>query len=144
MNVRAAALLLTAVALPAALLTAVPAASLPPGQAQVRGTGAQPDPLLPDTSASIGRYVLEHLDEFATTEFRSRLARRREFQRAGYAAVLHDLLAFDPAGALLSFLRVRLQLEYSLPHNTIYFHDVNGASWPLPEDWSFPADPWAD
>lgn len=144
MNHGAATLLLTAVALSAALLTAVPAAYAPAAQERYRGSDLLPDPVLPDTSAGIGQYVLEHLDELATPEFRSRKAERRTLQRAGYTAVLHDLLALDAAGALLSFIRTRLQLEYSLPHNTIYFRDVNGASWALPEDWTFPADPWAD
>jgi hypothetical protein len=123
MTARAAALLVVVVAFPA---------------------GPLQDPVLPDTSASITAHMRENIGEYATPEFRGRKALRREFQRAGYASVLHDLLAFDAAGALLAFVRCRLQLEYSLPHNTIYFRDDTGKLWALPEEWSFPADPWAD
>jgi hypothetical protein len=122
MTARAAALLFVVVTLP---------------------VGPLQDPVLPDTSSSIAKHIRENIDQYATPEFRGREELRREFQRAGYANVLHDLLAFDAPGALLSFIRSRLQIEYSLPHNTIYFHDVAGKLWALPEDWTFPADPWA-
>jgi hypothetical protein len=108
----------------------------------LRTSPAAPDPVFPDTTASIDEYVADHIDEFATPEFYRRLKARREFQRTGYLNVLHDVAAFDALGALLSFIRVRLQLEYSLPHNTISFRTGTGALWPLPEDWIFPADPW--
>ncbi len=100
------------------------------------------DPVIPDTGSSIDAYVAGHVDEFATPEYYRRLKARREFQRAGYLSVLHDVVALDGLGALLSFIRTRLQIEYSLPHNTIFFRTGTGALWPLPEDWNFPADPW--
>jgi hypothetical protein len=101
-----------------------------------------PDPLLPDTSAALGKYILGQIDRFATPEFRERKMERREFQKAGYTNILHDVLGLDPVGALLSFVRTRLQIGYALPHNTIYFRTLSGGIMPLPEDWSFPADPW--
>jgi hypothetical protein len=141
MTARAAAVLL------ACIVFLVPASDreLPlRSQSRYRPPDLLPDPVLPDTGASLGAYIHGHLDEFATPEFRERKKIRREFQRAGYANMLHDILSLDGLGALLSFIRTRLQIEYSLPHNTIYFPDVRGNLWPLPEDWTFPADPWAD
>ncbi len=102
------------------------------------------DPVLPDTTALIGKYIAEHIQEFATPEFHARKKIRREFQRTGYTNVLHDVLALDAVSALLSFIRTRLQIEYSLPNNTIFFRTDAGALMPLPEDWKFPADPWTD
>jgi len=152
MTLRAAALLVPVVALAAILLATGPEPPVAAAPVQDPGGGGSaepavplfPEPVLPDTSLSIDRYILAHLDAFETPELRARKAQRRKFQRAGYANVLHDVLALDAAGALLSFIRCRLQVEYSLPHNTIYFQDTNRTLWPLPEDWTFPADPWAD
>jgi hypothetical protein len=132
------------VALPAILLTTAPGPRRSAARAQESAAAQLPGPVLPDTSASIGTHIRANVDAYATPEFRFRKAVRREFQRAGYANVLHDILALDPPGALLSFIRTRLRIEYSLPHNTIHFRDDLGQSWPLPEDWTFPADPWAD
>lgn len=102
------------------------------------------DPVLPDTTVSIGEYIAEHIEEFATPEFNARKKIRREFQRTGYTNILHDVLVLDAVSALLSFIRTRLQIEYSLPNNTIYIRTDTGALMPLPEDWKFPADPWTD
>jgi hypothetical protein len=164
MTARTAALVLLVVALPATLATTVPdsrrnagGAEGPgrpdtsprvqdPGGGRVGEPGVPllPDPVLPDTSASLEAHIRANVKAYATPEYRARKTQRREFQRAGYAGVLHDILALDAAGALLSYIRTRLQIEYSLPHNTIYFRDDPGKSWALPEDWTFPADPWAD
>lgn len=142
MTTRAATLLFTlfALLLPAASGPSPPA----PHQERFRPPDLLPDPVLPDTGANLGKYIAEHIDEFATPEFYERKQNRRKFQRAGYTTILRDVLAFDAVGALFSFIRTRLQIEYALPHNTIYFRTVSGGIMPLPEDWTFPADPWTD
>lgn len=137
----AGVLLGAAVVVLAGAIIAVPPAGAG-AQVKYRGTELRSDPLHPDSSAPISAYILEHIDEVATPEFRRRKAERRGFQRAGYAHVLHDALSLDAAGALVAFFRMRLQLEYSLPQNTIYLRDDAGVLWPLPEDRAFPEDPW--
>jgi len=102
------------------------------------------DPVLPDTSASLPRYIATHIDEFATPEFYERKRERRKFQRDGYTDILQEVLGLDAVGALFSFIRTRLRIEYALLHNTIYYRTVNGGLMALPEDWTFPVDPWAD
>ncbi len=141
MTARTAAIFLAGV-----LLAALAFDPAPPVRSQLRHKSPDllPNPVLPDTSASIGKYIAEHIDEFATSEFYTRKKTRREFQRAGYVNILSDILALDAVSALLSFIRTRLQIEYSLPHHTIYFRTDTGALWPLPEEWEFPADPWMD
>ena len=141
MTARGATLLIAVVLVIAP--TPVPGPVLRP-QDRSRPPGMLPAPVLPDTAVSIDRYVRENVDLFETNEFRARKTVRRKFQRAGYANTLHDVLAFDAVGALLSFIRTRLQIEYSLPHNTIWFRTDAGVLMPLPEDWTFPADPWKD
>jgi hypothetical protein len=156
MKPRAAALIVAIVILgAAAAIVAIPATKGAPrvgsvalakeSPAQITDTAGSvlTDQVLPDTSASPGKYIAEHVDEFATPEYRKRKALRMEFQRTGYVNTLHDVLAFDALGALLSYIRARLQIEYSLPHNTIYFRDDLEKSWALPEDWTFPEDPWS-
>jgi len=128
------------------VIAAAPSGPSPraPYQERFRRPDLLSDPVLLDTSADLGTYIAAHIDEFATPEFYERKEARRQLQRAGYTTILHDVLALDPVGALFSFFRTRLQIEYSLPHNTIYFRTVSGGLIPLPEDWTFPADPWAD
>lgn len=67
---------------------------------------------------------------------------RRDLQRRGYANVLSSLLDGDGLSALLSFVRTKLQLEYSLDHYPIFYRTPKGELLVIPEDWSFPADPW--
>jgi hypothetical protein len=94
-------------------------------------------------------------------ELEARKERRRQLQQQGYAEVLHELLAGDGVSALMSWLRIMLQLEYSIPQRPLYVFvrppetrpDTSLAGRMLPppggpiplrlnEDRSFPADPW--
>lgn len=129
-----------------ALLLAAAFGAVPAPRFQLRHKPPDllPNPVLPDTAASLGKYIARHIDEFGTIEFYARRKTRREFQRTGYTNILHDVLALDALSALLSFIRTRLQIEYALPHNTIYFRTDTGALEALPEDWTFPADPWTE
>lgn len=86
---------------------------------------------------------------------------RRELQQKGYADVLRDVLDGDGLSGLLSAVRVKAQIEYSLPHHTLYvylrptavarrdstlpgFFTMGGGpiEFALYDDWTFPADPW--
>ncbi|HLB01375.1 MAG TPA: hypothetical protein VJO14_08315 [Bacteroidota bacterium] len=141
MTARAAAALIACIVF---LMPAFPPKPLVRCQERYRPPDLLPAPVLPDTAASLGKDISAHIDEFATPEYYDRKKTRREFQRTGYMNMLHDILALDAVSALLSFIRIRLQIEYSLPHYTIYFRTVTGGLMPLPEDWTFPEDPWTD
>ena len=86
---------------------------------------------------------------------------RREFQRRGYASILSATLERDGLGGLISWARTKIQLDFHLPHNTLYiFIPVTAppprdsllpgfttfgsrlVSLPLNEDFAFPEDPW--
>jgi hypothetical protein len=96
-------------------------------------------------------------------QLEERMATRRAFQQRAYADILRHTLESDGLGALIAYCRAELRLEFFLPSNTIYtfinisvperedrlpgrlFQYSSGPiAIPLPEDRSFPADPWSD
>jgi hypothetical protein len=101
------------------------------------------------------------LGTLTSPELEGRKARRTRLQREGYAEVLQGLLAGDDITALLSWIRTRTQLEYSIPSRQLYVfvyppaakRDTSLAARMLPQggepiaiplydDRSFPIDPW--
>jgi hypothetical protein len=95
-------------------------------------------------------------------QLEERKATRRLFQQRAYAEILEKTLASDGLGALIAYLRAQLRLEFFLPRNTLFtyirinaparrdnlpgklFQQETGPyAIPLPEDRSFPADPWS-
>jgi hypothetical protein len=97
----------------------------------------------------------------SSPEMERRKAMRRELQQKGYADVLRDVLDGDGLSGLLSAVRVKAQIEYSLPHHTLYvylspvpvarrdstlpgFFTMGGGpiEFALHDDWTYPADPW--
>lgn len=123
---------------------------------------AQPKPPDDDVRAdSLARAYREASRTFTTPELERRMAARRAVQRNGYCASLAGVLRRDAVDALFSYLRMRLQLEFSLPHDQLFAYvpsryvvealpgvpPVVGAPnamtvVPLSEDRSFPQDPW--
>jgi hypothetical protein len=90
-----------------------------------------------------------------------RRAGRLDLQRRGYVHTLSAAVRGNGLDALLAFIRTRLQLEFSLPHEplVIQFPLVEPDQIPrnsrgffslgqrtfsvaLSEDWTFPVDPW--
>ncbi len=111
-----------------------------------------------DSLAAAVRTAIAHM---TSPELEERKARRRALQQHGYASVLSQTLRSDGLWALVMYARVSLQLEYSLPRNTLYVYvpirqpaprDSTGGHFatfgggpiavPLREDRSFPEDPW--
>jgi hypothetical protein len=98
---------------------------------------------------------------FSTPKLEQRNAARLFIQRRGYVSVLEGVLRDDPIDAILCYIRMRLHLEFSLPHDVLVEYEpivrppkrsdgvpdffTYGDQWlavPLPEDWTFPDDPW--
>jgi hypothetical protein len=98
---------------------------------------------------------------FSTPKLEQRNAARLSLQRRGYVSVLEGVLRDDPVDAILCYIRMRLHLEFSLPHDMLVEYEpivrppkrhdgvpdffTYGDQWfsvPLPEDWTFPEDPW--
>ncbi len=96
-----------------------------------------------------------------TPELEQRKARRRLLQQNGYTSILSHTVRYDGLWALIEYSRVSLQLEYSLPRNTLFVYVPvrqppesrrEGSHFqtfrsgpmavPLIEDRSFPEDPW--
>jgi hypothetical protein len=84
------------------------------------------DPDKSDSTASVYRKASAVL---TTPESGRRLEERREMQRHGYASTLHDAIRYDGLSALIAYIRVKIQIEYSLDHTPIYYN----ASADLPD-----------
>ncbi len=96
-----------------------------------------------------------------TAELERRVAARKAVQRSGYCTTLAAVIRHNGLDALLSYIRMRLHLDFSLPHDQLFAYipsqykveptpgvpPVVGAPnamtvVPLYEDRSFPPDPW--
>lgn len=115
---------------------------------------------------SLARQLGHELSKVTTAEVERRKQTRREIQRKGYQNTLMEFLRGDTLGALLAFIKMNLQIEFSLPHNTIYIEqyfekmyfavpyvlkyedgtelvfDTKKVKLAVKEDWAFPNDPW--
>jgi hypothetical protein len=96
---------------------------------------------------SLARIFSQRLAKISTPAYEQRRRLQREFQQRGYANVLMDVITLDGLSALASYVKTKLQIEYSLLHTTLfaYFsvpHTGKQVAIPLPEEWSFPEDPW--
>lgn len=104
----------------------------------------------------------EAVRRLRTPEFERRVIARRRMQQRHYAEVLYEMALGDAPGAMLTTLRSRAQLKLQLPDNTLYVSipveqppaprsGLPGStgspsppmSIPLPEDRTFPVDPWS-
>ena len=90
-----------------------------------------------DSMPSQGRYIYEHIDKFACPEYYERREILRSYQRRGYADILSQFSHRDMLFAVINYVRMRLQIEYSLNHEPIYCTYAV-----LSLDWTFPDDPW--
>ena len=112
-------------------------------------------------SDSLAREFRVSLRRFKTVELAKRVAARRAIQRNGYCRILAGVIQHDALGALFSYIRMRLFLDFSLPQDQLVVcipsqyrvetipgvPPVVGAPnamtvVPLYEDRSFPPDPW--
>ena len=76
-----------------------------------------------------------------------RKSARQRLQRSSYAHVLNDVVRHDGIGALFSYLRMSIQLEFSLDHGFLFWIVPPNPELGVPgiafqEDLSFPSDPW--
>lgn len=98
------------------------------------------------TLDSLANVLSSTIATLTTPELEERKARRQEMQRREYAHVLHHARKSDAVSTLLAWLRMKLQLEFSLPSSTVYYYarTVRGGYMPFPltEDRSIPSDPW--
>jgi hypothetical protein len=116
-----------------------------------------------DTAKKGPQTFAEGVASLTSPALRERQALRRELQRRGYSNVLYDLARRDPLSALISYARVLLEVEWHIPHTTLYVYipvsypksreanlpPVTGApsppmAIPLQDDWAFPEDPWRE
>ncbi len=73
---------------------------------------------------------------------------RKEMQRSGYANVLMDIVGQNSFSALISFIKVKLLIEYSISHRpltiSVPIAGDKGGYWvfALSDDWIFPVNPW--
>jgi hypothetical protein len=102
-----------------------------------------------DSLQTITQYVLAHLDKMTPAGLMEQQQKRKTFQRKGYANMVYEILGRDGLGALFSFIRTRLHVEYSMAHKIYWIVPpmvtmgsvIPGV--PFPDVWSFPEDPWS-
>jgi len=68
---------------------------------------------------SLERTYLQELAHLSTPKLEERKHLLRSFQRKGYSSVLTEVLGGDGFTALTSYLRTRLQIEYSISHELV-------------------------
>jgi hypothetical protein len=130
-----------------------------PGTARARDQAAQsPEETRTD---SLARAYREAIRTFKTVELEQRMAARRAIQRSGYCHTLAGVIRRNGLDALLSYIRMRLHLEFFLPQDQLVvyypsqykvekipgvpgFASAPNATTVVPvfEDRTFPADPW--
>lgn len=107
-------------------------------------------------SASIATQNLDSLAAALNTKYaqvtspalEQRKSDRKNIQRKGYSNILCDELMNDGFGALLSFIKTKIHIEYSIPHRPLALYvpieRSGGKVWsiPLSDDWTFPINPW--
>ena len=110
--------------------------------------GIQPSTkTLVDSFETEERFMRTHPTGRYATQITGRNIARREIQRHGYSSTLLELLNQDAISALLSYFRMSAQVQFSLPHDILFWirrpdpeHGIEGI--PFVEDWAFPPDPW--
>ena len=95
-----------------------------------------------DSAITPYQYLIQNIDKFATPEYYQRKQALRSFQQRGYAEVLINTLEQDGLSALISYLKMVLQIEYSLNHAPVYYVTKAGELVELPIDYDVPEDPW--
>jgi hypothetical protein len=85
-----------------------------------------------DSLQSIDQLILQSIDKFATPEYYQRKNLLRSFQRRGYAGVLLPVCRQDGLSALIAYLKMKLQIDYSLNHAPIFFRTSMNGLIPLP------------
>jgi hypothetical protein len=118
---------------------------------------------------SLEREYRQALTHLSTPKLEERKRLLRSFQRRGYSSTLAEVIRNDGFTALASFLRTRLQIEYSIPHEPVMV-DISARQELPPDslsllprskptimlptrpnqsmrigldlDWTFPDDPW--
>jgi hypothetical protein len=107
---------------------------------------ATPSPLsasaIVDSMMSESDFIEQNIEKFATSAYRARISDLRFLQRRGYSEVLMELCARDGLGGLTEYVRMILQIEYSIDHTPIFFRTSANELKPLPMSWAFPEDPW--
>ena len=110
---------------------------------------------------SLARSYRDAVHSLKTPELEQRMEARRRIQKSGYCHTLAAVVGRDGLGALLSYIRMRLHLEFTLPNDQLYAYFPNpikeeripgvpgfttfGSPWivvPLEEDRTIPDDPW--
>jgi|WetSurMetagenome_2_1015567.scaffolds.fasta_scaffold520660_2 hypothetical protein len=100
-----------------------------------------------DTSQTISSYISSHVSEFATPDFIKQKKTRSVFQQKAYCSTLFDAICSDGFAALLSYVKMDLNIEFGLVHKTFVAYRVQllsgGAiTYYIPDNWEYPADPW--
>jgi hypothetical protein len=113
------------------------------------------------TLDSLAQAARDAVTGIRNVQLEERRATRRLYQQRAYADILRHTRESDGLGALLAYCRAELRLEFFLPRNTIYTyvnisvperedrlpgrlyqHRSGPIAIPLPENRTFPADPW--
>ena len=91
-------------------------------------------------------FVLQHLETTTPQELIQQKRVRNRFHRTEYPGILLHFINQDGLGALISFIRVSMHVEYSMTHQIFWIIGPDPASGQegvaFPDDWAIPPDPW--
>lgn len=97
---------------------------------------------LVDSGVNQTTYIYQHLDKFGCPEYFERLEMLRGYQRRGYAYLLSRCCSQDILSAIIDYIRIQLQIEYSMNHQPVRCTYADGTALYLSLDWAYPVDPW--
>ena len=112
---------------------------------------SQSDIMLPDTSAQNMEKIMVLVRKNPPAQYRKvvmqRMNDRKKLQQRAYADILFDTVHHDGVAALISYVKVNLQMELSLEHGFLFWIIPPDPTFNTPgisfeEDLNFPKDPW--
>ena len=115
------------------------------------GYGLAQSSLSPASSADDVQKIQEALRRHPPEAFKKVLATRqqarRTLQRRGYAEILYENMHGDPLNALISYFKMKVQMDLSLSQGFLFWivppdPTVNRPGIAFEEDKKFPVDPW--
>ncbi len=109
---------------------------------------AQPQLLATRNLDSLARLYNVGLSKLTSPALEARKKARQTMQRQCYTNVLMDASMNDGFSSVLSYIKGKLQIEYSISHRPIIIQiPIEGGEGrtydvALSDDWTFPANPW--
>jgi hypothetical protein len=99
----------------------------------------QPDTAKRESVQTVFDYLDQNIAAIAPAKYIDQRKERNEFHRKAFAGVLFDECNNDGISSLLGFIKLQLNINYSMQslYRVFWYR-----GWPLPDYYGFPVDPW--